>query len=126
MNALLCIWGGDLSVGPAGDINIAPAQSEVGQRIIRRLLTNPGDYIWHTSYGAGLGDYVGEPYVSGAIEGTILSQLQQETLVAKNPTPTVNCDASASGAESSISVNIQYQISGSSSGNSVALELGNS
>jgi hypothetical protein len=125
MNALFCTWGGDLSVGPGGDINIAPVQSEVEQRIIRRLLTNPGDYIWHISYGAGLGTYVGEPYLSGTIEGAILSQVQQETLVAQSPSPAVKCDAAASDAGSSISVNIQYRTSGSSSPNSVALTLGN-
>ena len=124
MNALLCPWGGDLSVGPGGDINVAPIQSEAEQRIIRRLLTNPGDYIWHTSYGGGLGTFVGEPYISGAIEGTVLGQLQRETLVAQNPSPVVQCEA-ASATNSSISVNIRYYISGGPTGNSVALELGN-
>ena len=55
MDALFCPWGGDLSVGPGGDISVAPVEAEVEQRIIRRLLTNTGDYIWHISYGAGLG-----------------------------------------------------------------------
>ena len=71
MIALVCEWGGDLSVGPTGDIGVAPVQTEVQQRIIRRLLTNAGDYIWHINFGGGLGSYIGKPYSSALIEGTV-------------------------------------------------------
>ena len=124
MIAVVCDWGGDISVGAGGDIAVAPVQIEIQQRLIRRLLTNPGEYIWHTEYGAGLGTFVGEPCSPGLIESTILNQLQHEALVAMNPSPTVQTDQSLTGSFSTTSVTIQYQITGTSAGMSVALTLG--
>ena len=124
MIALVCEWEGDLSVGPSGDIGVAPGQTEVQQRIVRRLLTNPGDYIWHASYGAGLGSYVGKPYSPTLIEGTILSQLQREILVAAHPSPTVQTTQSVAGSFSGTAVTVQYQVTGTLTGSSVILGLG--
>lgn len=121
MIALVSGWGGDLSVGPTGDIGAAPIQIEVKNRIVRRLLTNPGDYIWHSDYGAGLGTYVGQPFTLGVIKGTILRQLQHETLVEINPPPTIQANQSIAGSVSAISVTVQYQIIGLSIGGSVTL-----
>lgn len=123
MIALVCDWGNDLSVGPSGDISVAPIQTEVQQRIVRRLLTNSGDYIWHINYGAGLGSFVGEPYSPMSIEATVLSQLQFETLVAVNPSPTVVCTQSVAGSFSSTALAIQYQVADTSMGGSVVLAL---
>jgi len=125
MISILCDWGGDLSVGPGGDINVAPPEVELPQRICRRLLTNSGDYIWHTGYGAGLGSYVGKPYSQGAVESTILSHLQFEQLVNRNPAPTVIAADSASGAFSVVSVTVNYSTPGSSVENSLMLGLNN-
>jgi hypothetical protein len=122
--ALVCEWAGDLSVGPTGDISVAPIETEVQQRIIRRLLTNSGDYIWHTNYGAGLGSYVGEPYSPTFIEGTILSQLQYEVLVTSDPSPIVKTNQSMADSFSSAAVTIQYQVAGTLTGSSVVLGLG--
>ena len=124
MITLVCDWGADLSVGPAGDINAVPIQANVQQRLVRRLLTNAGDYIWHTNYGAGLGGYVGQPYSPANIEGAVLNQLQLEPLVAATPTPTVKINRSATGPFSSIAVTVQYQVAGTSTENSVVLSVG--
>jgi len=124
MIAIVCDWGGDLLVGPGGDIGTAPVQFEVEQRLVRRLLTNPGDYIWHTTYGGGLGSFVGQPCSPALIEGTILGQLQQETLVAPDPAPTVQINQSLSGSFSTISVTVQFQVTGLSASTSVTLGLG--
>jgi hypothetical protein len=124
MIAIVCDWGGDLLVGPGGDIGTAPVQFEVEQRLVRRLLTNPGDYIWHTTYGGGLGSFVGQPCSPALIEGTILGQLQQETLVAPDPAPTVQTNQSLSGSFSTISVTVQFQVTGISVSTSVTLGLG--
>jgi hypothetical protein len=121
---IVCDWGADLSVGPSGDINVAPVQTNVQQRLVRRLLTNAGDYIWHTNYGAGLGSYVGQPYSPANIEGAILNQLQLEPLVAATPTPTVQINQSASGPFSSISMSVQYLVAGTSTDDSVVLSVG--
>lgn len=124
MITIVCDWSGDLSVGPSGDINTSPIQANVHQRLVRRLLTNPGDYIWHTDYGAGLGGYVGQPYSPGNIESAILNQLQLEPLVAATPTPTVQIGQSAAGPFETTSVTVQYQVAGTSTENSVLLALG--
>jgi hypothetical protein len=123
MISLTCEWGGDLSVSPTGDIGTVLAQSELQQRIVRRLLTNPGDYIWHLGYGAGLGGYVGEPYSPNNIESTILNQIQHETLVAANPLPAVQINQSMSGPLSTISVFVEYQVVGANTTGSVVLSL---
>lgn len=124
MIAIVCLWGSDLSVGPTGDIGVVSIQADVQQRIIRRLLTNPYDYVWHTDYGGGVGRYVGEPYSGSFIEGTILSQLQFEALVAVSPPPRVQTNQSLTGPLSTTSVTIQYQIAGTPTANSIALDLG--
>jgi hypothetical protein len=122
--ALVCEWGGDLTVGPSGDINIAPVEIELQQRVIRRLLTNSGDYIWHIEYGGGLGGYVGTPYDPNAIEGTTLRQLQYETLVTPSPAPKVLISQSLDGTFSATSVTVQYKTVGTSAGGMVVLGLG--
>jgi hypothetical protein len=124
MITIVCDWGADLSVGPSGDINVTIVQANVQQRVVRRLLTNPGDYIWHTNYGAGLGGYVGKPYSPGNIDGAILNQLQLEPLVAATPAPTVQINQSTTGPSATISVTVQYQVAGTSAENSVVLGLG--
>ncbi|MGA3000245.1 MAG: hypothetical protein ABSE20_00825 [Acetobacteraceae bacterium] len=124
MITIVCDWGADLSVGPSGDINVTIVQANVQQRVVRRLLTNPGDYIWHTNYGAGLGGYVGKPYSPGNIDGAILNQLQLEPLVAATPAPTVQINQSTTGPSATISVTVQYQVAGTFAENSVVLGLG--
>jgi hypothetical protein len=43
--------------------------------VLRRLLTNPGSYIWHLEYRAGLPQYLGQPAVLSAINSLIISQM---------------------------------------------------
>lgn len=80
--------GGDLAVGPAGDLALADGSVLTMQRVLRRLLTNQGDYIWQLNYGAGLGQFVGQPGAPDAIAGVIRAQLLREADVAVSP-PTV-------------------------------------
>jgi hypothetical protein len=124
MIALVCEWGGDLSIGPTGDIGVALVQTEVQQRIIRRLLTNAGDYIWHINYGGGLGSYIGRPYSSALIEGTILAQLRYEALVAPNPSPTFQISQSTTASFPSTALTVRYQAAGTSANASVVMGLG--
>ena len=39
-------FGADLLAGPTGDLAVAAGAGLGRQRVLRRLLTNPGDYIW--------------------------------------------------------------------------------
>jgi hypothetical protein len=124
MIALACDWSGDLSVGPSGDISVAPARMEIRQRIVRRLLTNPGDYIWHSNYGAGLGKFVGEPYSPDLVESTIAGQLRNESLIASVPAPVVRADAVSPGLTAAAAVTIEFQVVGAIMPSTVALNVG--
>jgi hypothetical protein len=82
-------WGGDIGVGNGGDLALATGSDVVNQRICRRLLTNPGDYLWSLDYGGGLGQFVGLPANSANIKAIIVSQLLLETAVPTTPEPQV-------------------------------------
>lgn len=90
-------FGGDLAVGPTGDLALADGSALTQQRVLRRLLTNPGDYIWQLSYGAGLGQFVGQPGAPAAIAGVTRSQLLQEAGVTPSPPPVVTSVAGNDG-----------------------------
>jgi len=89
--------GGDLALGPTGDLALADGPLLTKQRVLRRLLTNPGDYIWQLSYGAGLGRFVGQPSAPAAIAGVTRAQLLQEAGVAPSPPPAVTSTAGNDG-----------------------------
>ena len=81
--------GGDLAVGPTGDLALANGTLLTQQRVLRRLLTNSGDYIWQLNYGAGLGAFVGQPGAPEMIAGVVRAQLLLEPSVAVSPPPVV-------------------------------------
>jgi len=83
-------WGGDLCISSTGDIAVVTGQDVTNQRIYRRLLTNPGDYLWNIGYGGGLAQYVGRPAMPSAIEAVIRDQIGQEASVAQIPVPAVS------------------------------------
>jgi phage baseplate assembly protein W len=99
------VWSADLSIGPTGDLALASGPVLGQQRVLRRLLTNPGDYIWQLDYGAGLGQFVGQPAAVAAIRGVIRSQIFKEAAVARSPEPVVDVQFDASGV---IYVHIRY------------------
>lgn len=102
------IWhqfGSDLVLGPTGDLATATGTVLTQQRILRRLLTNPGDYVWHTDYGAGLGQFVGQPARPAQIRAVIRSQIFQEPSVARRPEPVIDIWVDATGT---VYVHIRY------------------
>ncbi|MBU6419064.1 MAG: hypothetical protein KGQ79_04975 [Proteobacteria bacterium] len=90
-------FGGDLSIGPTGDLAVVDGQAVTQQRVLRRLLTNQGDYIWQLSYGAGLGQFIGRPGVPDLISGVIRTQMQLETQVMQSPAPSVSVSLADDG-----------------------------
>lgn len=85
-------FGNDLSLNSVGDIEQSEGAELAAQSIIRRLLTNPGEYIWHPEYGAGIGRFVGENLSTAnfdEIKNTIVSQMLMEETVAKSPLPQI-------------------------------------
>ena len=90
-------WSGDLSLSPTGDLATVSDPLLGTERVIRRLMTNPGDYIWNADYGAGLGQYVGRPIDVAAIEALVRMQMRLETAVAMTPEPVITVSADVAG-----------------------------
>jgi phage baseplate assembly protein W len=97
--------GGDLSWGPTGDLAQVAAPDLTTERVLRRLLTNPGDYIWQLDYGGGLGRMIGIPANPPAIAGIIRSQMLQEASVANSPAPQTTVSAGQNGV---VVATVQY------------------
>ena len=97
-------FGGDLAVSANGDLLTADSLSLSQQRVLRRLLTNPGDYIWQPNYGAGLPAMIGQPISVAAVQSTIIAQMYLERTVMRNPAPVVTVSPLANG----MFVQIQY------------------
>lgn len=79
----------DLVTGGTGDLSPVDGTEAGRQRVLRRLLTNPGDYPFHPSYGAGLARMVGMPADVGRIKALIRGQMLQESAVRQQPEPQV-------------------------------------
>ena len=90
MNDIYLQWGGDLVVSSSGDLAISSAADTINQRVYRRLLTNPGDYLWNIDYGGGLARFVGNPANPSAIEAVVRAQLLLETSIPSSPVPQVS------------------------------------
>ena len=104
MNDIDHYIGGDIAIGPTADVNVSTALTAGNQRLLRRLLTNAGDYTWHPTYGAGLGSEVGKLADERRIRGLIQSQVFLESAVLKNPPPVITVVIAAN----TVSVRIQY------------------
>ncbi|MGA4020408.1 phage tail protein [Ralstonia nicotianae] len=96
--------GGDVAVSATGDLGTATGDLRTNQRIVRRLVTNPGDYIWHPDYGAGLPQKIGQTLDVAALRGLIRTQVLLEAGVAQTPEPQVDVSAIPNG----VSVHILY------------------
>lgn len=89
INDISHFWGGDLAPGITGDLLPVNGTNRGQQRILRRLLTNPGDYIFQPAYGAGLPQYVGQLLDANKIAALIRSHIMLEDSVAKTPPPQI-------------------------------------
>lgn len=86
----LAHWmGQDLNVAASGDLLTVDGVTKGTQRILRRLLTNPGDYIDHPDYGAGLASKIGQPFDAEACQALVQAQMYLESAVARTPAPTI-------------------------------------
>lgn len=83
------VWGNDLVLDAAGGLLMTDGTDFGVQRVLRRLLTNTTDYLWHLDYGAGLPARIGEPTVAGEIMAICRSQMLLESAVAATPEPVV-------------------------------------
>lgn len=100
-------FGNDLSVNNTGDILTSSSTTLTKQRILRRLLTNQGDYLWDLTYGAGLPQYIGRALTLALyqeISGIITAQLYLEPTVSQSPPPVIKLRAE----QNSFFVNITF------------------
>ena len=102
MSDLFHVFSGDLAASAAGDLLTADALAEANQRVLCRLLTNPGDYLWHPEYGAGLPARIGSVLDVDELAGLIRTQMLLEEGVAQDPEPQVTLTPVADGARVSI------------------------
>lgn len=107
MNDIYHYFGNDIQASVNGDLLTVDGITKGQQRILRRLLTNPGDYIYHTDYGAGLPRYVGQALSTAKyqeIKGLITSQIFLESCVSKTPAPVITLNAN----QNTLFCEIQY------------------
>jgi phage baseplate assembly protein W len=101
-------WGSDLAVGPTGDLASVSGPLLGQQRVLRRLLTSPGNYIWQLDYGAGLARFIGQPVNALQIRAVVRSQIFKEAAVARSPEPVIDVQASPDAATGAVYVHIRY------------------
>lgn len=119
MSDLSLVIGGDLTVTADGDLTAATGSMAGQQRVLRRLLTNAGDYIWQLDYGAGLAAMIGAPADGAAITGIVRHQLVLEGAVAQTPTPAITVEAKGS----IVSLSITYSDAGDGTTQTVGASL---
>lgn len=93
-------FGGDFAISQTGGLLLTSGTEQTKQRIIRRMLTVPGAYIWHTNYGAGLQRYIGQVLTQAKfqeIKALITEQIYLEETVAKNPPPGITFEVIPTG-----------------------------
>jgi len=118
------IWhqfGADLQAGATGDLAGVDGALLGQQRVLRRLLTNPGDYLWQPAYGAGLARFVGAPVDPARIRGVIRGQIFREAAVARSPEPQIDVQAAGNG---SVYVSIRYTDAPTGATQSVQFSIG--
>jgi hypothetical protein len=99
-------WGSDVIAGLTGDLGRSSRATRSIQRVLRRLLTNPGEYIWHPTYGAGLAREVGKLVDRRKIQALIGGQMMLEASVARTPPPQVVCTDITNGLHVAIAYTI--------------------
>ena len=90
-------FGADLTLSPTGDLAGSVDAQRGLERVLRRLLTGPGEYIWHTGYGAGLPAAIGSPANAARLTALIRTQMLSEPAVARTPPPAVTVTVQPNG-----------------------------
>jgi hypothetical protein len=99
-------FGADLGLSATGDLARVNLVERSQQRVLRRLLTNPGDYLMHPTYGAGLPAKVGSTIDIASTTALIKGQMLLEASVMQNPPPSVT----VAEIENGMAVAIAYSV----------------
>ena len=95
-------FNSDLTLSASGDLLTADGETATTQRLLRRLLTNARDYLWHPEYGAGLPGTIGAPLVVAELTALVQSQMYLEAGVAHDPEPRVTLTPIPNGVSARI------------------------
>lgn len=98
-------FGGDLALSASGDLLTSAGPDSTTQRLLRRLMTPQGGYIWELEFGAGLPGQVGLPTNLMAVQSAIRAQIFEDVGVAKVPEPVITLNKSNDGT---YTANISY------------------
>lgn len=120
MSDLHLDWAGDLASSETGDLVTVGRPALGTERVLRRLLTNPGAYLWHPTYGAGLARFVGQPIDVAGVQALIRSQMLLEPAVAADPEPVVTVQADVGG---SLFVQVRYADADTAAAQTVNIEI---
>ncbi len=93
------------------------------QRVLRRLLTNPGDYVWQPTYGAGLAQFIGSPASADQIRAVIRSQIFKESAVARSPEPLIDVQVETAGT---VYVHVRYADAATGGTQTLSFSIGGS
>lgn len=85
-------FSGDLILSASGDLARVSGADRARQRVLRRVMTAKGAYLFNVDYGAGLPARVGDNANKAEIAGVIRSQMRQEKTVAQEVEPSVVVD----------------------------------
>ena len=121
MADLAHVMGQDLQLGSTGDLAVIDGNLETQQRVLHRLLTSTGTYIWQLSYGAGLPALVGSIASRQQIAAIIRAQMAYESSVASSPEPQV---VLTSGTITEVNATITYTDSVSGQNQILTLPIG--
>ena len=91
-------WGGDIAFSQTGDLALSDGPQGGTERVLRRLLANPGAYLWHLRYGAGLATFIGTPTDATAIAAATRRQLFLDGAVSPEPPPVIDVSSDNAGS----------------------------
>lgn len=98
LNDIYQNFGNDIAATLGGDLMPVSGADRTKQRLLRRLLTNPGDYIFHPEYGAGLPAHVGDVLDIPFLTALIVGQVRLEESIKQDPAPVVLVQRITNGA----------------------------
>lgn len=107
-------WGQDLSLSASGDLLAVDGVTETNQRILRGLMTAAPEYVFHPSYGAGIGKHVGDALTTqdySRIQADIRQIVLADQNVAQSPAPSFAFQSSPTGYLA-VSITYTYQPTG--------------
>jgi hypothetical protein len=107
------VFGNDLVLNANNDLATVVDVDETNQRILRRLLTAKGTYIWQTDFGASIPERIGVPIsveIVNLIKKDVKSEIFKESNVAQDPAPEIDIELIDNGFQCSIKYyNVQTQ-----------------